>query len=274
MPEVALIAGGGQLPSLVAESLKQQKISVSIIAFKGFATAQTLALAQEKVDLLDIGRVLDLLNQWRPQKVVLLGAVKRPGFQALMGAYAGFRNRAYLKDVLRQGDDHILRGVISLLQECGHQVAGVHELCPDLLVQKTCFTARQPDKEGRQVAYYGFSLLEALSPYDIGQGIALEGKRVLAIEGPEGTNQMLARVGTIKGRRFLKPAEGGGVFIKAAKTGQDWRIDLPVIGPKTVIAVAQAGLEGIAIKAKAALVLDIQETIDHADRHHIWLAGL
>jgi len=57
----------------------------------------------------------------------------------------------------------------------------------------------------------------------------------------------------------------GGVLVKAVKPDQDRRIDLPVIGPKTVHNAAAAGLAGIGIEAEASLMLT-PETVAEAAR--------
>ena len=53
------------------------------------------------------------------------------------------------------------------------------------------------------------------------------------------------------------------MLIKAAKRGQDLRVDMPAIGPRTVVEAARAGLSGIAIGAGSTLVLDQDETLAH-----------
>ena len=62
---------------------------------------------------------------------------------------------------------------------------------------------------------------------------------VLAVEAAEGTDRMLSRVANLRARRQI-PASGG-VLVKAPKPGQDRRIDLPTIGPRTIERVARAG---------------------------------
>src|SRR5258706_7167696 len=59
-----------------------------------------------------------------------------------------------------------------------------------------------------------------------------------------------------------------GVLIKAAKLGQDQRIDLPVIGPPTVGAVSAAGLAGIALVAGSTIVAGAQRIENR--RGHRW----
>ncbi len=46
------------------------------------------------------------------------------------------------------------------------------------------------------------------------------------------------------------------VLVKRAKDGQDLRVDLPAIGPRTVRRAAEAGCLGIAVGAGDTLVLD------------------
>ncbi|MFZ1512547.1 MAG: UDP-2,3-diacylglucosamine diphosphatase LpxI, partial [Tabrizicola sp.] len=52
-------------------------------------------------------------------------------------------------------------------------------------------------------------------------------------------------------------AQGRGVFYKAAKPGQDRRIDLPTMGPETLRGVAAAGLAGVAFEAGSVICLEL-----------------
>ena len=61
--------------------------------------------------------------------------------------------------------------------------------------------------------------------------------------------------------------------VKTAKTGQDLRVDLPAIGPRTVLRAAAAGLAGIAVGAGATLILDESRTIAAADRLRLFHVG-
>jgi len=117
-------------------------------------------------------------------------------------------------------------------------------------------------------------LLGDLSPYDIGQAAVVAGERVLAVEGPEGTDRMLARV-RASGRTWSwRRAVGRGVLVKAPKAGQDLRVDLPAIGPRTVARAARAGLTGIAVASGRTLILDREETVRLCDRRGLFLLGV
>ncbi len=64
-----------------------------------------------------------------------------------------------------------------------------------------------------------------------------------------------------------------GVLLKRPKPIQERRIDLPVIGLKTLEGAAAAGLAGIAVEAQGALVVRRHEMIAAADRLGVFLYG-
>ena len=70
-----------------------------------------------------------------------------------------------------------------------------------------------------------------------------------------------------------RPGGRRGVLYKAPKPGQDWRMDLPAIGPATVAAAAAAGLAGVAVQAGGVLILDREATVAAADDAGLFLWG-
>src|SRR5262249_45898058 len=67
---------------------------------------------------------------------------------------------------------------------------------------------------------------------------------------------------------------GRGVLVKAAKRGQDRRIDLPSIGPRTVEGAARAGLAGIDVVAGSAVVAETERIGAVADRERLFVGGV
>ena len=61
---------------------------------------------------------------------------------------------------------------------------------------------------------------------------------------------------------------------KAVKPRQDRRIDLPTIGPATVMGAARAGLAGIVGEAGSLLVVDRQTVIQMADDLGLFVSGV
>ena len=269
------MAGAGRLPDLVADSLTRAGRSFKVLALRGFTDRRLRARADATVDLLDIGGTLAILKSWSPAVVVPAGGVARPSPAALLNAGAALRNREALRAIAGGGDDRLLRAALALLEENGHRVLGVHEVAPDLLSPPGRLGRHAPDPEAQGSVGTGRALLTGLSPFDVGQAAVVAGDRVLAIEGPEGTDRMLARARGLNRKPFGhgRPAPGT-VLVKLAKHGQDLRIDLPAVGPRTVRNAAAAGCAGIAVEAGRTLLIDRAETVAEADRRGLFLIGL
>jgi len=192
----------------------------------------------------------------------------------VIGALAALRNRDVVARLMASGDDSLLSAVIRVLEEQGFAVAGIDSLAPDLLAAAGPAGHLRPSADEQQSINIGMAALRALAPFDVGQAAVVCGARVAAIEGPEGTDAMLARVGLLWKTSRLRKLEPGGVLLKTAKATQDLRIDLPVIGPRTIKAAVAAHLSGIAIGAGRTLILDRDQTIAAADRHGLFLVGV
>ncbi|MDR1827200.1 MAG: UDP-2,3-diacylglucosamine diphosphatase LpxI [Methylobacteriaceae bacterium] len=272
--QLTVLAGGGTLPLELADHLERSGIAFRMIAFREFASRALRAKADAVVPLLDLPAIKALLTRYETPGVSLVGQVHRPNAAALLSAYTLFRNYRYVKDVISKGDDNLLRGAVSILEEWGHSVVGVHELMPDIMAPRGVLGRRHPNEDDRRAIQTGFELIRALSPYDVGQAVALTGERVLAVEGPEGTDRMLDRVRVVQNRRlsFAKPVLRGAL-VKGPKKGQDLRVDMPAIGPKTVIKANKAGLNGVAVAAGFTLIIDRERTVAEADKLGLYLIG-
>ena len=271
---IAILAGSGRFPELLADTLRGAGRACRILAFRGFADSALRRRADAAVDLLDVKRVLACLREWAPSAVTLAGGVHRPKPSAVLNAFSILRNRRELAELMGRGDDQLLRGVVELLEEQGHSVVGARDLAPELLASPGCQGAHEPTTDDLRAVQLGMRLLTDISAYDIGQGVVVADERVVAIEGPEGTDRMLARVRGLRRSWSLSPPPRAGVLVKMPKKGQDLRIDLPAVGPRTFARAAKAGLRGVAVASGVTLVLDREETVRTADRLGLFLLGV
>ena len=117
-------------------------------------------------------------------------------------------------------------------------------------------------------------MLRALSTFDIGQAAVVIDGHVVAVEDIEGTDGLLARVARLRKERRIRASTARGVLVKAPKSGQDLRFDLPTIGPKTIENAAAAELAGIAIVAGNTIVVEPQAMVEAADAAGLFITGL
>jgi UDP-2,3-diacylglucosamine hydrolase len=271
---VVILAGGGALPVILVDALARAGRDHRILAIRGFADRAMRRRADAAIDILDVSGALAWLDKWKPSGVAFAGAVTRPTPAVFLGALSAVRNAGELKQLLARGDDHLLRSIVNLLEEHGHRVLGAHEIAPDLLVPAGQLGRIAPSEDAQLAIATGFRCLADLSPYDIGQALVVVGERVTAIEGAEGTDRMLRRVRSLSGGFLRRARPSNGILVKSAKRGQELRIDLPAVGPRTVEQAAAAGLAGIALGAGQTLVIERERMIAEADRLGLFLVAV
>jgi UDP-2,3-diacylglucosamine hydrolase len=260
----AIIAGQGRLPAAVAANLQAPLVA----SLDGFAPeGLTVDITFRVERLVPFLRALDRDGVTR---VIFAGAASRPRLDpALLDeATAGLLPR--LMQAMAAGDDATLRAVIEIFEEFGFTVAGVAEVAPDLLPGPGVLVGSLSPRDEAD-ATRAAEIVAALGAVDVGQGAVVAQGLCLGVEALPGTDAMLAGVAALIPGLRPDPARGRGLFYKAAKPGQDRRIDLPTIGPDTVRAAHAAGLGGIAFEAGAVICLDLPEMQALADKLGLFL---
>jgi DUF1009 family protein len=273
---LAIVCGGGSLPIAVAEAAQRQGRRVVLLAIRGAADAQEIpAFPHHWISPGQVGRNLRLLRAEGCRDLVFIGNVTRPTLgQAARIDFFTLRQLPRLIRVFRQGDDGLLSGLGSILEEHGFRLLGAHEVAPELLMPLGVVGARRPGDDNWSDIKRALALLQATGPFDVGQAAVVSDNRVLAIEAAEGTDQMLARLAELRHSGRIRAREKSGVLVKAPKPKQDRRFDLPSIGPRTVEGVTAAGLAGIAVVAGSTMVAEPERLAAAADRAGVFVVGV
>lgn len=274
--DIAIIAGSGSFPFEIADAVHATGHKPFIVGLRGFVDRNPALRFYDHAyaDMLDPQRILSVLHDHKIKRVILAGGVARPGPLALLSIYSFFRHREELKRIVSGGDDRILRGVIRLLEDNGFSVMGIDEAAPDLLIktgQGGSIACPEHIKSDIDVA---LSCLSLIGSFDMGQGAVVARGRILGIEGPEGTDAMLDRIRLMQKSRRVVLDNIDAILVKAAKPGQDRRVDLPAIGPRTIKMAKAAGLSGIAVVAHEVVMVERRQLIQDANRAGIFIWGV
>jgi UDP-2,3-diacylglucosamine hydrolase len=220
-----------------------------------------------------LGRALKLFRAENCHDLVFIGTLVRPALSEIRLDWATLRVIPRVLAAFRGGDDHLLSGVGRILERAGFRMVGIKDVAPDLLMPEGCLTRAAPDEKAAADIARGREVLHALSPFDIGQAAIVIDGHVVGVEDIEGTDGLLARVARLRAEGRIRAKSGRGVLVKAPKSGQDLRFDLPTMCPRTVECAAAAQLAGIAIVAGNTIVVEPQIMIETADAAGLFVTG-
>jgi DUF1009 family protein len=267
---LGVIACGGAMPLTVCEAAVAQGRRVHVVAIAGFADPRIEQFPHDWVRLAKLGHLLRSLRKAGCEELVIIGTLRRPNLWKSGVDVGFFRHLPTILSLTRGGDDSLLSRVVRFFEAQGFRVRGAHEIAPSLVAPSGPLGSIAPLAEAEADIARGFALLAALAPFDVGQSAVVARGHVLAVEAAEGTDPMLKRCAELKqwGGRGR-----AGVLVKAPKQGQEMRVDMPVIGPRTVELVAAAGLAGIAVASGKVMIVEQAEMIALAERLGIFVFG-
>jgi UDP-2,3-diacylglucosamine hydrolase len=271
---VGVIAGGGVMPFAVAESLKARGLEPVIFALKGVCDPKAVERFRHHwITVGQLGRATKLFRAEKCKSLVFIGNLVRPALSEIRLDWGTLRVIGGIWAAFRGGDDHLLSGIGRIFEREGFRLVGLKEVAPDLLMPEGCATRKVPDQVALADIAKGREVLRALGPFDIGQAAVVIDGHVVGVEGIEGTNDLLARITALRAAGRIRAGHGRGVLVKAPKSHQDLRFDLPTIGPKTIEGLAAAALAGVAVAAGNTVVADPQVMIETADAAGLFVIG-
>ena len=271
---LAIVAGEGDLPRLLAEHCASTGREYIIILFAGFLPAWVENRPIFKANFEKPSRMFKMLEEGGFRHVTFAGAMQRPQLKWTKFDLKFLSFAPKLIPAMKSGDDVTLRAITAIFEAEGIQVIGVHDVLEKLLVPSGIQTVTKMTKVDWGDVQRGMDIAQALGRMDVGQGVVMADGICLGVESIQGTDAMLSFVGQTGDRFRLHPKGAKGVLCKVPKPGQDWRVDLPSIGAATMISAANAGLAGVAVQAGGVLVLGLEETVAKADELGLFLVGV
>jgi DUF1009 family protein len=272
---VGLIAAGGVMPFAVADSLIARGINPVLFALKGACDpVKVERFRHHWISVGQIGKAVKLFRAENCRDLVFIGTLVRPALSEIRLDWGTLRVLGRVWAAFRGGDDHLLSGIGRILEQDGFRMVGIRDVAPDLLMPEGCLTRAAPDEAAAADIAKGRDVLRALSPFDIGQAAVVIDGHVVGVEDIEGTDGLLARVARLRAEGRIRAGAARGALVKAPKSGQDLRFDLPTMGPRTVEGAAAAKLAGIAIVAGNTIVVEPQTMIEAADAAGLFVTGL
>lgn len=272
---IGLIAGGGQLPIVIAKSLSKAGHPVHGLGLaKQFdPELPGLCASFQEVGLLKVGRWGRILSGLGVKHAIMVGKVDKaklmhdplrilryiPDWRTLVAWYKHLRHdkRSYA----------VLSAIARELDRCGVALLDSTAPIPDELSTPGIMTQTPPSKEQRGDIDFAWPILQQMLSLDVGQAMAVRERDTLAVEAVEGTDRMIERVGKLCKRK-------GWTLVKAARAGHDRRSDVPTVGLNTIENMARNGGGCLALAAGEVIMLDKRQMVKRADELGISIVGV
>lgn len=262
MGRLAIIAGGGVLPA----ALKVAQPDAFVAAFDG----APCDLPPDAIFAFEhLGALWAALQEAGCDKVCFAGAMRRPSLDPARFDAGMMQLAPQLMAAMGQGDDALLRVVLSGFAAQGFAIVAAHEAAPELLAPAGVFAGPKLPEGAHDDIARAQAILHTMAPLDLGQACVVENGLCLGIETLQGTDFLLQSVAQTPSAL----RHGGGLLMKMPKIGQDLRVDMPAIGPQTIAGMVRANLRVLAVAAGQTLLLDRPALLRAADDAGITIFG-
>ncbi|MEO6568044.1 MAG: UDP-2,3-diacylglucosamine diphosphatase LpxI, partial [Opitutaceae bacterium] len=217
---VALIAGQGLYPVLVAQAIRQAGVPLRLIGFEEETRADLTASfpeAERRTLLVgQLGKMLKAIREFGAGYALMAGQITPR--RLFKGLHPDLKATQILFSLKRRNAETIFGAIAREIEALGVTLLDARAFLDDHLATAGCMTGRNFPID-REYLDHGINIARECARLDIGQGCAVRKGTVLAVEAFEGTDEMIRRAGSLKTDETL--------FVKTVKAKQDYRFDVP-----------------------------------------------
>jgi DUF1009 family protein len=259
---LAIIAGRGEYPMLLAERVMAQGVRCKLIALEGETAPELFEKFSEedrgKVHVGQLGKTLKILKSLKITDVILAGQVKparlfrdlRPDWRAL----------CLLRKIKERNADTIFSTVCDQIERIGIRALDARSFMEsDGVIRSSNFPLK------RHVVEHGIYIASEIARLNIGQSVIVKNGTTLCVEGFDGTDAMIRHAQTL--------GLDGMLFVKASKPHHDFRFDVPVFGLKTLELMRESGIQFAALEAERTIILNQNLVLQRAEKLGIKIFG-
>ena len=261
---IGLIFGDTDFPKEILKTIKKKKTNYLIVdlskskKFKKDKNSYVVSIGQ-------FGKIINILKENNCKKVLFAGKVNKPNFSKLKLDLKGIYYIPRIIKASKLGDAAILKEIIKILAQNKIKTKNSLTFNPELSLKKGNYSRIKPNKQDQLDIKKAIKTLNNLRQYNFSQGVVVRNKKIVSIEGKDGTEKMLKKS---KSKKF----RNHGVLVKLPKKKQDLRIDLPTIGLETLKQSKTTGLKGIVVKSKQHVFLNKSKCINFANKNKMFIS--
>ncbi len=266
MDTIALIAGNGMYPETFIAAARRSGVKNIVACAFTDETKPGITDLVDAVEWVRVGQLSKMIKFFKKEGAEHAVMVGQIAPKNLFDLRPDFRTLMMLAKLKRRNAETLFGAIGEELNKDGIELLPATTFLEDDMPGPGQVAGPKIKTRRWEDAQYGFEIAKECSRLDIGQTVVVKNGTVLAVEAFEGTNDAVARGG--------KLGRGNATMVKVSKPSHDMRFDVPVIGPDTITAAADAGVDVIGFEAGKTLLLGREEVISRCENHKIALLGL
>ena len=269
---LGLIAGNGKFPFLVLDAAKAKGYEVVVAAIREEtdpAIEKRGAVAVHWLSLGELSKLIETFKAAGVSEAIMAGQVKHK--QIFSAIKPDWKLAKLLLSLTTRNTDSLIGAVAKVLADEGIHLQSSTSLLEPMMAPVGVLTQRAPSDQEQTNITYGRAVAHHVARFDIGQTVVIAEAACVAIEAMEGTDEAILRAG-----KLMQSLHGEAstlsralTVIKVAKSNQDMRFDVPVVGIHTIETMVKAGASCLALDANKCLMLDREKVIAAADAARI-----
>ncbi|MBK1791233.1 LpxI family protein [Persicirhabdus sediminis] len=265
---IGIIAGSGVYPETFVEAARRKCEGVRLVV-AAFVDETRPDLA-DKVDAFEwfrVGQLSKTIKYFKKQGVneaIMVGQIAPSNLFSLR---PDIRLMVMLAKVKERNAETLFGAIANEMDKDGITLINATTFLEDIMPSAGHVMGPKLKPRQWEDAEFGFRMAKETSRLDIGQSVVVRHGTVLAAEAFEGTNACIKRGGELgKGKDVT--------LAKVSKPNQDFRFDVPCVGPDTIKNCARSGVGVIAIEADKTLVLDYDEVMRRCQQEKVSLVAI
>jgi DUF1009 family protein len=264
---IGVIAGNGIYPETFLKAARPHGVRLVVCAFEGETRKDEVEELADEVIWLRVGQLKKMIKFFTGQgakEAVMVGQIDPKN---LFNLRPDLRMIGMLAKLKEKNAESLFGAIAGELSKDGIELLSATTFLEEFLPGPGPVCGPGLDQKALEDAAYGFRIAKETSRLNIGQTVVVREGTVLAVEAFEGTNSCIKRGGELGKGKNVK-------VIKVTKPNQDFRFDVPVVGPETILTCVDANISTIVVEAGCTLILGVDEVRELCGKHRVSLHAM
>ncbi|MBO6102551.1 MAG: UDP-2,3-diacylglucosamine diphosphatase LpxI [Opitutales bacterium] len=264
---IALIAGKGAYPKVLAKKLASFGVKTKLAAFEDETDADLLdSFADGDKAVMNIGqlgKLLKTVKNFGAKYAIMAGQITPK--KLFKGLKPDLKALSVLLTLKERNAETIFGAIAAQLSKIGCELLDARSFLDEYIAPKGFFCGKKWSVKPEHLEH-AMRIARELARLDVGQSCVASKGSILAAEAFEGTDKMIERAGTFEAADSL--------FAKTVKPDQDYRFDVPVIGERTLRKLAAANIKNVAVESGSVIILEPEKVRALAEQNGIKIFGV